>query len=112
MKEISSKDIKLKEVITKKGVKLYLIEIDNNHFLLEQNPNKDSKYGKAYKLLKEKYPDFCMFWEIKNNRYTGRILMGGIFKKQYIDRFITDVVQSELYKDYEDIKDEIEEYET
>ncbi len=111
MKEVSSQDIKLKKVVVKSGAELYLIELEKNHFFIEQNPKKKSKYGEAYRLLKEKYPDFYMFWEIKNNHYTGKVLMGGIFKKKYTDEFISNVLQSEVFKEYEDIKDEIEEYE-
>ena len=49
-----------------------------------------------------------MFWEIKNNRYTGRLLTGTFLEKEDIDRFITDVLQSEEYKQFEDVKEEIE----
>ncbi|NPB05416.1 MAG: hypothetical protein GXO08_03445 [Aquificae bacterium] len=108
MKVIFEKPIKLQKVITKKGVELWKIEITPNHFFLEQNPFKDSKYGRAYRLLKQKYPFFYMFWEIENNQYTGRLLMGTIVEKSDVDKLITDLVQSEEYKQYEDIMEEIE----
>ncbi|MEO2153584.1 MAG: hypothetical protein GXN97_03640 [Aquificae bacterium] len=111
MKVLFEKPIKLQKVITKKGVELWKIEISPNHFFLEQNPFKNSRYGKAYRLLKEKYPFFYMFWEIENNQYTGRLLMGTIVEKEDIDRFITDLLQSAEYKKLEDIRDEIEEQE-
>ncbi len=110
MKEIDSKTIKLKRVITRTGAELNLIELSEKHFFIEQNPLKKSKYGEAYKQLKEKYPEFYMFWEIKNNRYTGKLLAGAILKKKDIDAYITELLENEGYKEYEDIKDEIEEY--
>lgn len=110
MKEIKSQDIKLKKVITKTGAELNLIEISKNHFFIEQNPLKKSKYGQAYKQLKEIYPEYYMFWEIKNSRYTGKLLAGAILKKNDIDKYITELLNNEEYKNYEDIKDEIEEY--
>ena len=108
MKKIFEKDIKLQKVITRKGVELWKIEVSPNHFFLEQNPFKDSKYGRAYRLLKQKYPFFYMFWEIENNQYTGRLLMGTIVDKKDIDQLITDLVHSEEYKQYEDVMEEIE----
>ncbi len=49
-----------------------------------------------------------MFWEIKNNRYTGKLLTGIFLEKEDIDRFITDVLQSEEFKQYEDLREELE----
>ena len=111
MKTIETKNIKLKKVITKTGAELYVIELSKNHFFIEQNPLKKSKYGEAYRKLKEKYPGFYMFWEIKNNRYTGKLLVGSILEKKDIDDFITEILKSEEYKRYEDVRDEIEDYE-
>ncbi|WP_297455680.1 hypothetical protein [Persephonella sp.] len=108
MEPIKQWDIELELVKTKTGALLYKINVADNHFFLEQNPLKDSKYGVAYRKLKEKYPEFYMFWEIKNNRYTGRLLTGTFLEKEDIDRFITDVLQSEEYKQFEDVKEEIE----
>jgi hypothetical protein len=92
---------------TKDGVLLKKIELNKEHFFLEQNPHKKSKYGLAYSKLKEIYPSFYMFWEIKNSYYTGRLLMANIVKKQDIDGFIDKVLQDESYKTFEDFNDEI-----
>jgi len=108
MRKIFEREIKLQKVLTKTGVELWKIELAPNHFFLEQNPFKESKYGKAYRMLKEKYPAFYMFWEIKENRYTGRLLMGTIVEKEDIDALITEWLQSEEFKKYEDIPEEIE----
>jgi len=108
MKEIFEKPIKLKKVLTKKGVELWKIEVSPDHFFLEQNPFKDSKYGRAYRMLKQKYPAFYIFWEIENNQYTGRLLMGTIVDKADVDELITDILQSEEYKNYKDVMEEIE----
>ncbi len=101
-------NFKLKLVRTKRGAILHVIEIDKNHFWIEQNPLKDSKYGYAYRKIKEKFPEFYMFWEIKDNKYTGKLLAGAILEKKEIDEFITDVLQSEEYKKYEHILESIE----
>ncbi|WP_457640699.1 DUF7132 family protein [Persephonella sp.] len=108
MEQIKQWDIEVELVKTKTGAILYKINVSDNHFFLEQNPLKDSKYGVAYRKLKEKYPEFYMFWEIKNNRYTGKLLTGIFLEKEDIDRFITDVLQSEEFKQYEDLREELE----
>ncbi|RUM62015.1 MAG: hypothetical protein DSY66_00715 [Persephonella sp.] len=108
MEVIKDWDLKLEIVKTKRGVLLYKINIDDNHFFLEQNPLKDSKYGYAYRKIKENYPEFYMFWEIKNNKYTGRLLTGVILDKSSIDKFITDILKDDIYKKFTDEKDEIE----
>ncbi len=108
MELIKDWDIKLQIVKTKKGVLLYKIQLGENHFFLEQNPLKDSKYGYAYRKIKEIYPEFYMFWEIKDNKYTGRLLTGLLLDKQDIDKFISDVLKDDLYKKYNDVKEEIE----
>jgi hypothetical protein len=54
------------------------------------------------------YPEFYMFWEIKNNRYTGRLLAGVILEKSDIDVFLSDILKDENYKTFEDVKEEIE----
>ena len=108
MKTIKDLGIKVELVETKKGAKLIKVELDNERFLLEQNPLKDSKYGVAYRMLKEKYPDIYLFWEFKNGRYTGRVLTAVFLEKEEIDKFITDILKSEEYKKYEDIRDEHE----
>jgi hypothetical protein len=66
MKVLFEKIVKYKLVETKSGAKLLMIEESPNHFWLEQNPMKESKYGVAYRLLKKIYPDLYMFWEIKD----------------------------------------------
>jgi len=108
MEVLKDWDLKLQIVKTKKGVLLYKIQITDSHFFLEQNPLKDSKYGYAYRKIKEIYPEFYMFWEIKDNKYTGRLLAGMILEKQDIDKFISDILKDDLYKKYNDIKEEIE----
>lgn len=108
METIKDWNLKLEIVRTKKGALLHRISVSEDHFFLEQNPLKDSKYGVAYRKIKEKYPEFYMFWEIKNNRYTGKLLAGAILDKDEIDLFITDVLQNEEYKSFEDVKEEIE----
>jgi len=108
MEIIKHWDLGLEVVKTKSGALLYKISVSDNHFFLEQNPLKNSKYGVAYRMLKEKYPEFYMFWEIKNNNYTGKLLTGVFLEKEDIDQFITDVLQNEEFKEYEDIKEEIE----
>jgi len=81
MEVIKTFDFKLKEVKTKKGDKLLRIDVDENHFFLEQNINKDSNTALLYQQLKEKNPNFYMFWEIKNDEYTGRVLSACISDK-------------------------------
>ena len=108
METIKEWDIKFELVKTKKGALLHKITISDNHFFLEQNPLKDSKYGVAYRKLKNMYPEFYMFWEIKNNKYTGRLLTGVILEKSDIDVFLSDILKDENYKTFEDVKEEIE----
>ncbi len=87
-----------------------MIELEPGHFYLEQNPLKDSKYGVAYRKIKENFPEFYMFWEIKDNRYTGRLLAGGAFlEKKEIDEFVTLLAKTEDFKNFEEIFEEIEE---
>jgi len=88
-------------VKTKTGAILYKINLADNHFFLEQNPLKDSKYGVAYRMLKLKYPEFYMFWEIKDDNYTGRVLTARISEKKDLDAFIESLVGDE-FKKYED----------
>ncbi|NPA79671.1 MAG: hypothetical protein GXO29_01285 [Thermotogae bacterium] len=109
MKVLEERPLKWKLVETKTGAILHLIEVDEKHFFIEQNYKKPSKYGIAYKQLKERFPQFYMFWEIKNNHYTGKLLAGVFLTKREIDDFITSVLQSEEYKDHEDVRDEIPE---
>ncbi len=102
-----SKELRLQKIVTKSGVELLRIVVSPSHFFLEQNPEKPSKYGVAYKKIKEIYPDFYMFWEIKAGEYTGRLLTGTFLEKEDIDKFIDSILADESYKSYEDVKDEI-----
>ena len=90
-------------VKTKTGALLYKINVKDNLFFLEQNPLKDSKYGVAYRMLKLKYPEFYMFWEIKDNNYTGRALSARLSNKKELDEFIEALV-GEDFKKYEDFQ--------
>lgn len=100
-------ELRIQKVITKTGVELLRIVVAPNHFFLEQNPTKPSKYGVAYRQIKEIYPDFYMFWEIKNDKYTGRLLTGMFLDRDDIDKFIDSILQNEDYKTYQDVRDEI-----
>ncbi len=111
MKVLKEWNAKIKLVKTRRGAILHMIELGPNHFYLEQNPLKDSKYGVAYRKIKESFPEFYMFWEIKNNHYTGKLLAGAFLEKKEIDEFITLIGQSEEYKKFEHIMEEIEEVE-
>jgi len=88
-----------------------MIELGPAHFYLKQKPLKDSKYGVAYRKIKEHFPEFYMFWEIKNNRYTGKLLARAFLEKREIDDFITLLAQTEDFKKFEEIFEEIEEME-
>jgi hypothetical protein len=81
MRVKESKELRIQKVVTKSGVELLRIVVSPSHFFLEQNPTKPSKYGVAYKQIKEVYPHFYMFWEIKNDNYTGRLLTGLFLEK-------------------------------
>ncbi|MDI3476300.1 MAG: hypothetical protein PWQ79_2289 [Thermococcaceae archaeon] len=50
-----------------------------------------------------------MFWEIKDNRYTGRLLTGAFLEKKEIDEFVTLLAKTEDFKKFEEILEEIEE---
>ncbi len=48
-----------------------------------------------------------MFWEIKNNHYTGKLLAGGAFlEKKEIDEFATLLAKSEDFKRFEEAREE------
>ena len=101
--------VKLQLVKTKKWSTLYRIIVDDNHFFLEQNPLKNSKYWVAYKNIKEKFPEFFMFWEFKNNRYTRKLLVGSFLEKKEIDKFLSSLLtelQEEEFKNLEDKSEE------
>jgi len=46
---------------------------------------KESKYGRIYREIKAKNPEFYMFWEIKNNEYTGKVLVGEIVNSENLE---------------------------
>ncbi|NPA22015.1 MAG: hypothetical protein GXN92_00315 [Candidatus Micrarchaeota archaeon] len=108
METLREWDVKLKLVKTRRGAILYVIELAPDHFFIEQNPLKNSKYGQAYRKLKSQYEEFYMFWEIRNNRYTGTLLVGAFLRKHEIDPFITMISQSDEFLKYPDEKDEEE----
>ncbi len=101
MERLKEWNVLVELVKTKSGALLYKINLDDNHFFLEQNPLKDSKYGVAYRMLKLKYPEFYMFWEIKDNSYSGKVLTARITNKKELDEFIEALVGGE-FKKYED----------
>jgi len=79
------KPILLEEVETKSGAVLKKIVINDKHFFLEQNPMKESKYGKMYRKIKSKRDNFYMFWEIKDNEFTGEMLVGEIVNSESLE---------------------------
>ncbi len=88
------KPIFFEEVETKSGAVLKRIVVNENHFFLEQNPLKESKYGKIYRRIKTKRPEFHMFWEIKDDEYTGNLLVGEIASKEEIDSVLENFLKS------------------
>ena len=105
MKILFEKIQKVKLVETKTGAKLLMIEEAPNHFWLEQNPLKESKYGIAYRMLKQIYPDLYLFWEIKDGEFTGRLKVEMISDKKTMDKLIQDLIHSEDFKTYEDLQE-------
>ena len=85
MRVLYKKPIFLEEVETKSGAVLKRIVINETHFFLEQNPRKESKYGRMYREIKAKNPEFYMFWEIKNNEFTGEVLVGEIVNSENLE---------------------------
>ena len=103
MKVLDEKILKWKIVETKTGAKLIVIEESPNHFWIEQNPLKESKYGIAYRELKKLYPDLYLFWEIKDGEFTGRLKVEMITDKKTMDRFIESLLGNRDFMGYEDI---------
>jgi hypothetical protein len=101
LKTLKEWNVLLELVKTKTGALLYKINLDENHFFLEQNPLKDSKYGVAYRELKNRFPEFYMFWEIKDDNYTGKVLTARLCDKKDLDEFIESLVGGD-FKNYED----------
>ena len=50
-----------------------------------------------------------MFWEIRNNHYTGKLLAGAFLEKKEIDDFVTQLAKSEDFKKFEEVMENIEE---
>lgn len=106
MKTLSEKKCLFKIVETKTWAKLILQDLWDVKYL-EQNPLKDSKYGIAYRKLKQVYPDLYMFWELKNNEFTGKLKLEIITDKKGIDSLIDSILSDEDYKNYEDVNPEV-----
>jgi hypothetical protein len=102
MKVLAEQPCKRKIVETKTWAKLIMIEEEPNHFWLEQNPLKDSKYWIAYRKLKQIYPDLYLFWEIKDNEFTWKLKLEMISDKKLMDQMISDLLHSDEYKNYQD----------
>jgi len=106
MEVIKEWPIKLQIVRTKRGALLHRIEVSEDHFFLEQNPLKESRFGVAYRRIKAVFPEFYMFWEFKDGEYTGRLLTGTFLTKREIEDFIDRVLRDETeYKSYPDQRD-------
>ncbi len=103
MKVLDEKTLKWKIVETKTGAKLIVIEESPNHFWIEQNPLKESKYWVAYRQLKQIYPDMYMFWEIKDWKYTWRLKLEIITDKFIMDNIIVWLLGNKDFLSYEDI---------
>lgn len=71
MKVISKKPIVLQKVKTDEGSTITVIRLSRSHILVEQNPKKESEFAEAYRKRKKK--NIKMFWELKNDRYTGYV---------------------------------------
>jgi hypothetical protein len=89
MKVLSSKPIELQRVKTKSGAELWKIQLEGEgNFLLEQNPKKESIFGRWYRQKKAENPDFYLFWEFENDEYTGRVLTGEFRTKKELAQLI------------------------
>jgi len=93
MRTIKKWNVEVELVETKTGAFLYKINLDKNHFFLEQNPLKDSKYAVMYRELKQKFPEFYMFWEMKDGDYTGRVMTARISDKKDLDSFLKTLLE-------------------
>ena len=82
MRVLYKKPVFFEEVETKSGAILKRIVINENHFFLEQNPLKESSYGKMYREIKAKNPNFYLFWEIMDNEFTGEVIVAEILKSE------------------------------
>ncbi|MEO1941835.1 MAG: hypothetical protein ABGW77_02970 [Campylobacterales bacterium] len=96
MKVLHSERVELQRVETKSGAKLWKIQLEKEgDFLLEQNPKKDSIFGRWYRVRKEVDPDFYLFWEFKNGEYTGRVLRARFQSKQELEREIEELLKGQ-----------------
>jgi len=105
MKVLDEKILKWKIVETKTWAKLIVIEESPNHFWIEQNPLKESKYWIAYRQLKRIYPDLYLFWEIKDGEFTWRVKLEIITEKPVLDKIISGLLGNEEFMKFEDIAD-------
>ena len=94
MKVLYKKPIVFEEVETKSGAILKKIVIDENHFLLEQNPLKDSKYGNMYRKIKSKNPNFYLFWEIMDNEFTGEVIVAELMSSDNLYEILEKKLKS------------------
>lgn len=94
MKVLYSKPVFFEEVETKSGAVLKRIVLSPDHFLLEQNPLKESKYGKIYRNIKAQNEDFYMFWEIIDDEFTGKVLVAEICESKDLDEVLEKFVKS------------------
>ncbi len=107
MRVIEEKPIRLQRVRVKSGALLWKITVSPRHFFLEQNPQKNSRFGVAYRRIKALFPDFYMFWEFKDGDYTGRLLTGSLLTREEILPFIQRVLrEDESYLQYPDEHDD------
>ena len=103
MKVLLEKNLKWKIVETKTGARLIVIEEWPNHFWIEQNPLKESKYWIAYRQLKKIYPDLYIFWEVKDGNFTWRLKLEVITNKKWMDEIISSVLGNSDFMNYKDI---------
>ena len=94
MRVLYKKPVFFEEVETKSGAILKRIVLAENHFLLEQNPLKESRYGKMYRKIKAKNEDFYMFWEIKDDEFTGKVLVAEICESKELDEVLEKFLKS------------------
>lgn len=94
MRVLYKKPIVFEEVETKSKAILKRIVIDENHFFLEQNPLKDSKYGRMYRKIKAKKPDFYLFWEIKDDEFTGKNIIAEVIESKDLEIVLEKFLKS------------------
>ena len=98
--------VRLQLVRTRRGAVLHRIVVGKDHFFLEQNPLRESRFGVAYRRIKAAFPEFYMFWEFKDGDYTGRLLTGAFLEREEIEDFVDRVLKGDTgYKDYPDVRE-------